>query len=300
MKHLSIFLLILILLLAVVVPTYAGSPLALHGMVANDPPTVNLLSPAWIQTDFDLALLQYDFGETKMVLNMANLAQDPTPADIVALTLHPAYDRWFMVGYNEPDLNGYNAQEAADKIIAQGNLILSVVPNARLTIASLSQYKSLFSAQYFWKIWNKLPANIQNKVRAVNIHFYTQAEQLPDSETFSPQPIISHLDATRASMTEHGIGDKQLFVTEIGLAKTPYTLAHMSDVANYPNVIQTAMNGRADRWALYAQLEWASAENYHGLISSSPYGQITEMGQTFAGMQDLIIEQVRGVLAVDE
>lgn len=260
----------------------AGEVVALKGFTANDPPTVNLLAPDWIQTDFGVWLMDYDFGTTKLVLNVTSVPM-PTAAEIQLLTTHPNYDRWWLIGYNEPDLIGKNAQEAADRIIEQGNAILAVAPNTRLSIAALSQARPMYSFPYFWKIWNKLPANIQARVKAINLHYYTQYDQ-PEALTFSPQPIIDYLDANRASMASHGIGDRQLFLTEIGLSKTSYTLAHMNEVNNYPNVIAQATAGRAERWAIYDQLATSVDFPPFTLMPFSPYGTLTPMGQTFKAL----------------
>lgn len=276
--------LFLFVLLVTLAPSSArAGSVALAGFVMNDPPTANLLSPAWVYSDFGTWLLNYNFGAAKLVINMTNLTALPSASDVARVASHPNYDRWWMVGYNEPDLNGITAKQEADRIAAQGNLILSVQPNARLSIASLSQYHPL-GGQYAWKVWGKLPANIQARVKAFNVHFYVQSAGLPDASTFLAQPIEDYLDASRAAMVAHGVGGLELWITEIGLAHSAYTDAHPTEVANYPNVIAAAMNGRAERWAFYKQLATSAGDPYWTLMPFSPYPSLSAQGQAFKAL----------------
>lgn len=285
MKYLSV---IVVLLLALLIPsrTDVGSFVALKGFSGNNPPSINTLSPDWFYTDFGTWLMNrnssgnliYDFGSAKMVLSLTNYTTIPSQSDLLLLTTHPQYKHWWMLGANEADINGYTAQQAANVIIAQGNAVLAVDSLARFSVMGLSQVHPM-SGQYFWKVWNKLPSNIKARVFGVNAHFYTQSAGLPDSSTFLAQPIEDYLDLTQGAMTAHGIGELEIWLTEIGIAKTPYTLVHLSDVANYPNVIQSASDGRATRYAIYAEWSWAVAANYFDLQNSDE--SITDMGQTF-------------------
>lgn len=273
--------LLVVLLLLAPSQVGAGNVVSLKGAVVNDPPTANLLSPAWVYSDFGTWLLNYNFGATKLVINMTNLTALPSANDIALVASHPNYDRFWMVGFNEPDLNGISAKQEADRITAQGNLILSVQPNARLSIASLSQIHPL-SGQYAWKVWGKLPANIQARIKAFNVHFYIQSAGLADSQTFLSQPIIDYLDASRAAMVAHGVGGLELWITEIGLAHSTYTDARPTEVANYPVTIQSAMNaGGATRWAIYKQLATSVGDPYWTLMPFSPYPSLTAQGQVF-------------------
>lgn len=271
----------IVFLFLVVSPVHATNTHALRGFVANNPASVNVLVPEWFQTDFGTWLMSYNFGAAKLVLNMTNSATVPSAADLTLLTTHPNYRHWWMLGINESDINGYTSGQTLAQITAQGNAILAVDPSARFSVMGLSQAHPL-SSVYFWHTYNRIPDNIKARIFSFNVHWYVQAAGVPDSQTFSAQPIKDMLADAHTAMQAHGVDDLELWVTEIGLVKTTYTNAHLSDVANYPNVLQAAMDGRADRYAIYAEYSWAVAASYFDLENVDT--SVTDMGNTFIAL----------------
>ena len=265
---------------------------AAKGLVCNDnrAASVAQLNPDWVHVQFGATA----WDTTNVLAHdwvLALYDYIPTADEVAKAIQHPNYGGQWMVGHNEPDLSeGWTPLEQYTLISAQIAAVLKVDPTARFAVEGGSQYHPIWSVtpqgnpnSYFWKVWKKMTPTEQAAVRALHFHYYVQAEIFPPLDLnliWSPDPIIAYFTKVKAGMAMLNVDTKRLWVTEIGLAETAYTLANMDKVAQYPSVIQQAMDVvGAARWAYYIQKY--RNDGYHALQDANG---LTGTGQTFAGL----------------
>lgn len=255
---------------------------SLKGIVTDNenPAVVNSLCPDWMEIEFgpwcwDMSH-QYN---CKWGLHLFNSI--PAVADIQQAIQHPAYDGWWLM-LNEPDLEKMTAMQAVKLVQKQMDPVLAVDPNAKFALGGGSQYHAPFrSSPWLPKVWQKLPLRYQAKVKAFHTHYYPQADFGDTAQIYSTAPIKAYLTAWRNWMNRNaGDQPRQLWITEIGLGDSAFTRADSRTVL-YPLLVQSAMDGLAERWAWYSE---SKPDGYVTLCEPGT-ANVTTHGKVFAALK---------------
>ncbi len=265
---------------------------ALKGAIINDaiPERVNPLRCDWMQIIFGAHV--WDTSKvynSKWALHLYNLI--PATGDVAKAMQHDSYDGWWLLGHNEPELNGVEPDLYAQTVTLQKLAVTAADPNAKFCVSCGSWLHPCYeNNSWFAQMWALLPGATRKRIYALDTHFYSTGGTTPQSDIFLKAPINDYLSLVRTwlgvahpecgyipTVSQDSNLVREVWLTEIGLYNDAYVQAHAADADQYPVKVQNVADKYCARWAWYSM----SANNgYRDLWN----GTLTPIGMTFAGL----------------
>lgn len=204
---------------------------------------------------------------------------NPTTPQFIQLVLNacPFDVACWMVGFNEPDLLGYDANWIADKTKSDMNAVLQVDSSAKFSIMNFSQVSGFHTVLSKY-VWNQLKNDVNaDKIIAASLHYYENDDAL------TPTPLTEFLQSERDKMIAKGFGHLELHLTEVGCADTTGSAYKRK---KYPGKVHDVCSSMylgkelCNVWCWY-QMEQRTANQPRGLYLNNV---LTEVGEGFSGV----------------
>lgn len=246
---------------------------------------INPVKPQWFYTAWGDYCKRPLAGLSPSILWNFHLYElIPNPSDVAeAAANNPNYNRVWLVGGNEPDLENKTPKQVKQLATAQMDMVLDGDANAKFCLTMGSQ-RNAFGGEsalpFVVKVMDKMDPFYASRIVAFHTHFYAQAH-LKDSnhpDIYNPDHITAFLDKQNAGikMLPYWQNNQNVWLTEIGLSKSDLTNSDPR-TGTYPSVVQGAVAGRAARWAFYG---FQQVADVHNLWENG----MTPMGANFAAL----------------
>jgi hypothetical protein len=187
----------------------------------------------------------------------------PSTSDLQASLANPYHGLWWMIGGNEAATEWnpatgqrWTAQEIATLVRRQIDAVVSVQSTAKFCLAGGIQYYAPFNKRgnpvWIDSVWTLLPQSYRDRIKAVDFHYYSQAEfGLNNSIIFDKSHIKREINHWKQWRTNKGL-TVQLWLSEIGLSPSNLAKTTSPSVINYPNVVNSAcVETGIERWSWY-------------------------------------------------